>query len=132
MAITNRELATRVLDQITNHPESWDQERWWTWGGDEDDQGPYVYDILRTLDECGTTGCVAGWTVAVAIQVGEVVEGSEFISFAAQQLLQLSDDESDWLFRTYRTQEEVTAGLQAIKDGESLHDLIEKYGDDYD
>ena len=136
ITITKRELAARVLDQITNHPESWNQEHWWTWGDEEflkgnRNESPYIYDILRTRDECGTTGCVAGLTVAIAIQEGLVVaEGSEFISFAAQDLLQLSDNEASWLFRTYRTQEQVTAALRAIKNKKSLRKVMEKYGDD--
>lgn len=132
MAITKRELAARVLDQITNHPESWDQDQWWS-GEEEYEFSVYVSDVRRTLeDECHTTGCVAGWTVAIALQEegDKFDEGSEYISFAAHRLLQLSDDEASWLFRTTRTLEEVTAALRAIKNGKSLRKVIEKYGDD--
>lgn len=49
--ITGRELAVKVIDQVTKHPETHIQSMW--------------------IDSCGTAGCLAGWAVALNRQDGE-------------------------------------------------------------
>lgn len=53
--ITGKELAQRILDQITAHPETHDQGAWRSENG-----------------ACGTTYCIAGWAVALNVEPGEV------------------------------------------------------------
>lgn len=45
----NVELAQQVLEQIEEHPDTWDQGYW-----------------ARETASCGTTHCFAGWAVALA------------------------------------------------------------------
>lgn len=49
--ITGRELAVKVIDQVTKHPETHIQSTW--------------------IDSCGTAGCLAGWAVALNRQDDE-------------------------------------------------------------
>lgn len=49
--ITGRELAVKVIDQVTKHPETHVQSMW--------------------TNSCGTAGCLAGWAVALNRQDGE-------------------------------------------------------------
>lgn len=49
--ITGRELAVKVIDQVTKHPETHEQATW--------------------ISGCGTIACLAGWTVALNRQPGE-------------------------------------------------------------
>lgn len=52
--ITGKELAQRILDQITAHPETHNQDTWSNENG-----------------ACGTTYCIAGWAVALNAEPGE-------------------------------------------------------------
>lgn len=54
----NIELAKQVLDFVSQHPEKHNQ-LWWM--GREDS-----YDHNDDVNVCGTTGCIAGWTVIFA------------------------------------------------------------------
>lgn len=51
--ITGRDLAVKVIEQVTKHPETHVQSTW--------------------IDSCGTTACIAGWAVALNRQDGEDV-----------------------------------------------------------
>lgn len=59
MTTPNAELAYAVLDQIDAHPEQWFQGLW----------------IGR--DECGTSGCFAGWTCLLSGDVPAFEHGDE-------------------------------------------------------
>lgn len=55
--------AYRVLDFIEAHPEKHDQSMWIS---NADDPSMAGYDLRRTLNECGTTACFAGWDALLA------------------------------------------------------------------
>jgi hypothetical protein len=77
MAAPNAELAYRVLDYVTAHPEQWNQKKWW----------------------CGTSGCFAGWTINLSGEevdrFGIVYVGGalEHIANRAAQLLGFEDED---------------------------------------
>lgn len=58
--ITGRELAEKVLEQVTEYPETHFQATWMS-GSDQ----PF------TKGGCGTTACLAGWAVTLNAQQGE-------------------------------------------------------------
>lgn len=58
--ITGRELAEKVLEQVTEHPETHFQATWMS-GSDQ----PF------TKGGCGTTACLAGWAVVLNANPGE-------------------------------------------------------------
>lgn len=97
----NAELAYRVLDIARAHGEHFNMGDW----GDSPDGSPINLDDL-TRPDCGTTACLAGWTVALAgyridshataYDVhGNVVGG---VAEMAGDMLGLSEDEADDLF----------------------------------
>lgn len=57
MTELNVPLLTKVLEHVTAHPEEWDQSNW------------------AVRRDCGTTYCVAGWTVTMT---GHDVDWHEF------------------------------------------------------
>jgi hypothetical protein len=61
MTQPNAELAYRVLDTARANGEHFDMGDW----GDSPDGSPVNLDDL-TQPNCGTTACLAGWTVALA------------------------------------------------------------------
>lgn len=58
--ITGRELAEKILKQVTEHPETHFQATW-VFGSDQ----PF------TKGGCGTTACLAGWAVTLNANPGE-------------------------------------------------------------
>ena len=68
----NKENFQKVLDQITAHPETWDQTDW----------------------HCGTTHCFAGWAQLLSGQP----ENVETVRRDARMFLDLSYAEADFLF----------------------------------
>lgn len=58
--ITGRELAEKVLEQVTRYPESHFQATWVSWPNSPAGKG-----------ECGTVACLAGWAVTLNAQRGE-------------------------------------------------------------
>lgn len=143
-----KQLSGRVEDQIRFHPETHYQK---TWG---------------SKTECGSTACAAGWACELSghtliYNYGDIshyCSAPDYLSawrklgwtsddgnlvdpgFVAKKLLGLNEHEAEWLFWEERTQEEVLAGLQAIRkgDAEGLHELLkignpsERYDDDED
>ena len=97
--IRGKELAQKILDQITEHPETHNQSSW--------------------VDTCGTTYCVAGWAVAFNCQRGGAecealfaglralareLNTAPYWSTLGQKLLGLDDEDAASLF--YSTDEE--------------------------
>lgn len=89
--IRGRELAQKILDQITAHPETHDQGSW--------------------VDVCGTTYCIAGWAVALnalpgdneTLQAGRRAMARELNTVTdwealGRKLLGLDEDAADALF----------------------------------
>lgn len=63
--ITGKELAQKILDQITAHPETHSQDTWRSEDG-----------------ECGTTYCIAGWAVALNAELGEPLLSGDAVTRA--------------------------------------------------
>ena len=130
------EIAKEVLNRITKFPETYNQHVWvdspeidatqdeFTLGGFIEDR----HKITKWSD-CGTTGCVAGHTAAVGVELS--IEPNMFDPFAeyydmgfeevemyAAYLLGLKRDLSSWLFSAKRSLQEVTACLERIVSGE--------------
>lgn len=90
--VFNEELGQKILDQITAHPESWEQASWGRWIG----------------SDCGTIACVAGWAVHFTgwksnreIPQAHVVSKGDRVTsvqYAAQDELGLTDRQSEYLF----------------------------------
>ena len=59
--ITGRDLAEKVLEHITAHPDAHFQASWISRGSDEP----------VDLNECGTVACLAGWAVTLNANPGE-------------------------------------------------------------
>lgn len=100
--IRGKELAQKILKQITEHPETHDQGSW-----------------VNAFNECGTTYCIAGWAVAFNSRQGGAEPGDlsdtrralarelntiSAWSILGQELLDLDDDDAELLF--YSTDEE--------------------------
>lgn len=114
----NKELAEKVRDQIVDHPETHNQERWMH--RIEQDSGSY----------CQTTGCAAGWAVVLGdpsakpvfrgLDSSSVVlpdgTGRGYSEYAAE-LLGIDDDLAEYLFNVHRTVDEVLDVLNVIIDG---------------
>lgn len=119
--ITGKELAQKVLDHIEAHPERHDQHRWV--------DNPY---------DCGTSACLAGWTVLLNAQEGELpadtrvrlahelsVDGN-WESVAAKLLLG-DEFEPEWLTRDVSEQQE--ALHEAFHTTYDHHVAIDRFAD---
>ena len=116
----NKELAAKVLRQITEHPETHDQEVWF-----EQNEGGRGFcntvGEVRDVGTCGTVGCVAGWAVALHYaDKKRVLDSNELLGDAGSRLLRLSWDDAEWLFYDRRTHDEVVEALQRIVDGKPV------------
>jgi hypothetical protein len=98
----NVELLDRIEQQITEHPETWDQDAWF--------RLPRMRKTPVATPPCGTTLCVAGWAVSLSgykLVPGRfdregylciAPDGQEDIAVAARRLLGLSEAQADRLF----------------------------------
>ena len=98
----NKANAQLVLDRLAELPE--DEFDIYNWGGGYLN-GKYRtnYEIFTT--DCGTTACVAGHTVAVMLDNLTPKQWRRQFAFAdiraaAEEWLELDDDESEFLFFT--------------------------------
>lgn len=135
--MANRELAQKVLDQITAHPET-HRQGYWAWKGQ-----------LRNGEDtyCGTAMCVAGWAVHFADMDAEPLwEGSpgdeaawyvksdrfgnsEMYADAGRAALEISEEEAHYLFNESRTDAQVIDALTDLV--ETGHLTPYGYGDEY-
>lgn len=106
----NIELAQKVHGFLTEHPERHDQVHW-------------ASDISADFNECGTTGCIAGWTVILHTgkrTLREAVNALGHSAFntdiAAAQVLEIDEDDASRIF--YSDNDRVAL--------ERLADLIEE------
>jgi hypothetical protein len=79
--LRGKELLIAVVDQITKHPETWDQTQW----------------------HCGTSHCVAGW----AQIMGGRKEDADTALDDARELIGLADFEANYLIYRERTIPEI-------------------------
>src|SRR5690349_17452818 len=100
----NRELAAKVLRQITEHPETHRQGMWFA----KDDRELGMVDDIVDAGTCGTVGCVAGWAVALHCAHQGVQEGRYRYPWdEARYLLGLDFLDADWLFDARRPHDQV-------------------------
>ena len=78
----NKEHYKKVLDQITQHPETWNQARW----------------------HCGSSHCLAGWAKVLSGKPAN----DDTVRRDARIYLDLSLSEAEWLFATHRTLSDLT------------------------
>ncbi len=90
------ELARAAINQILDHPESWDQRHW----------------------HCGTTHCFAGWCQVLA---GKRANNDSCQS-EVNELLGLNSADSHWAFSPYRTIGELHGFVKALIAGEAGFD----------
>lgn len=91
-----RDLSTAVVTQVVDHPEQHDQSSWFGmkgWG-DFGLVGDFDPDMLLE-HRCGTTACLAGWTVALGsdaklVQAG-VVDFTPLEGWAAHEVDEVPD-----------------------------------------
>lgn len=99
------ELLERVKAAILAEPDHFDMDFWWTVPADGngihlDDNGCWIVDrsrqavpddapLLGHMSGCGTTACIAGWTVALA---GERVRPGALIEYEARRLVGYGQD----------------------------------------
>lgn len=116
----SRDLAAKVLQQITEHPETHRQSVWWE-RSDCMYPGTEMVGELVDLGTCGTVGCVAGWAVALHYADKKRVpkNSDEPIEDCAGRLLTLDENEW-WLFSADRTHDEVTEALRRIVNGQPV------------
>lgn len=152
-----RELADDILKRITWYPESYDQNQWQTVavgflrrlmpkGGSTKTMVKEKQAAAPTLQNCQTTGCIAG-TASILVgdvpavsfpagipdyggdtSVGSVItpEGEErAIQDRGAELLCLTSDEQEWLFAGSRTVPEVVWALREIHAGKRISQLYE-------
>lgn len=119
----NIDLLTKVRDQISGHPDQYDQTTWAYIDGRYCETPEWA--LARALDRdefaCVSTACVAGWTVLLA---GEAPRPYDWRG-TASQLLGLHPVEGEWLFHEDRTREEVLLGLELLIRGGNLLTLVE-------
>jgi len=115
------DIATAVLKRILNRPETYDQAGWCETG----EEHPDVNNVLRQPHEewCGTTACVAGHAVAVAIEHDPTIvitDGFRGVGLEieriARQALGLTRDQADWLFWSDRPWDDVIDQLEQIRE----------------
>lgn len=89
----NEERFRQVLEQIENHPETWDQTDWHS--------------------DCGTAHCFAGWA--------QILSGAPIVKGHARRdariYLDLSRDEADYYFNGDRTLEDFREALTYNREG---------------
>lgn len=103
---------------------NWDQASWWSskavqaaWNAGSIDVSMQASELLE--HKCGTTGCVAGWAVALAhpdaVFTGSVVtfgDSAGSVPGIAQDELELDYDQAEWLFSGDRTLDQVLWALE--------------------
>ena len=81
--------------------------------------------------DCGTTGCVAGHTSAVAVELGLFPPTSKLMDVddMARKALKLTEKRADWLFEADRSLGEVKTALNLIISGKSkkIHKSTEEW-----
>lgn len=100
----------------------------------------YGTGLRKTLaaNVCGTTGCVAGNVVVLSLPAKAKYDyTTDMITFPdgreqdvleyAQDKLDLTYEEANWLFEAGRSLEEVKRALQAIIDGDRVSNVMDAY-----
>lgn len=149
----NTDVAVTALAIIETHPERHDQENWRV----EDRDGKPVEDFADDPlnDECGTSGCLAGWIAFLdrvkwagnpvypgLHQADRVADPDRCtcapderfcvcgynmpISFYAQRRLGIDYEEASALFDPANTTDDLSAGVKAVVNGEDVTDAVHR------
>lgn len=125
--MANMVLLNRVIEFVTEHPENWAQE---TWGVHRGDHAP------ATEQWCGTTACIAGWTVLLTEPDeapwgpgygGTMQELDSDVQEIATRLLELNEDQRNFLFHEDRTLDEIkrAVAILGLNSDANLFELVE-------
>ena len=123
-------VAQLVLERIENFPETYYQGKWFgkrqkdgsvSWANRGVDQVAKLSGLSASAwSDCGTTGCVAGHTSAVAVELGVFPPTSDhLVGTMARTALNMTWKQEDWLFDATRSQGEVKTALNQIISGKS-------------
>lgn len=64
-----------------------------------DDCGSVILDAdLKRLNDCGTSGCIAGWAGLVALEMGEIPQENDTWMDFAERWLGLTEHQAERLF----------------------------------
>ena len=131
-AVSPRQVAQLVLERIDTFPETYYQGEWL---GKRKKNGSVkitrrmAWQCVNRLpglsasywSDCGTIGCVAGHTSAVAVELGVFPPTSDQpVGHMARTALQLKRAQGDWLFDGNRSLEEVKTALNKIISGQTF------------
>lgn len=110
----NRDLLRSVRDRIQEKPKAFNMDTWY------EVPGVGVPEIYPETPVCGSTACIAGWTVFLSgiTQVEHTIPVSLSSKYRASGLLGLTDTQSSALFYDYRW---------PGKAGREARDLYRKY-----
>ena len=126
-----RKVARLVLERIETFPETYYQGYWL---GQRQKNGSVEQALAKNWmkinnlpvlsasawSDCGTTGCVAGHTSAVAVELGMILPTSATnMVYMARKALKLKKEQADWLFEPYRSPRAVKRALKRIISGHS-------------
>lgn len=104
----NEKLIACVLEHIETHREEWDQSEWLRVRGNESNEW------------CGTTGCFAGWAVALSTPANQWPPSTMYVRRDAARLLGITDEESLRLFSGANSLEDIKRYLQDFRKARGL------------
>ena len=129
-------VARLVLERIETFPETYYQGKWF---GYRQKDGSVKSSFKQTRlkvnnlpvlsasawSDCGSTGCVAGHTSAVAVELGLFPPTSKMhLDDMARKALKLTENQADWLFTANRSLGEVKTALNEIISGSTGREII--------
>jgi hypothetical protein len=135
----NRELMTKVRDQIQNFPDLHDQDSFFAYNSNI---RAFAHVPVTQMREgsCLSTACAAGYTVLFSAPPETMTsadclylpDGSEdSVEHYAQEQLDISYDNAQWLFFTAINRDMVLWGMNELLEHEDA-DLTDLYRGEYD
>lgn len=113
--ITGRELAEKVVAHVTAHPDSHFQGTWMS-GAD------------TPVNECGTTGCLAGWAVTLNAREGETPrQALERIAWDMTMLPSWESVAAELLTPPHRSQDPVRHIFHVMDEERAVRELAEYF-----
>lgn len=129
----NRKLFYKVAEAIEAEPHRYDQQSWCSvpnrnWDGlysGWQSFAPKNSEEVKTVINCGTAFCVAGWATMIAIQDGSFDYRDKDLVWeeTGREVLGIDREESEWLFSEWwRPDNDMTVpeALRAYGDGEDI------------
>jgi hypothetical protein len=90
----NINLLDQVVGFLEKNPKAWFQSEWIR----QANLLPVKIEGLEDFENCGTTGCVAGWTVAIADPAFAKTHSDDDIAQRAEELLGLNAADASAIF----------------------------------